>query len=97
MGLPTKLLCALKPVMVLLPEVIELCFFLRAVMALCLNALDAFLQQFAVGIAEFEHGVSCHHCLSEHSDADRARFRERQKQIELAKARGERHLAGGPV
>jgi len=47
--------------------------------------------------AEYEHGVSCHQCLDEHSDADRARFRERQKQIELAKARGERHLAGGPV
>jgi len=44
---------------------------------------------------EFEAGVSCHHCLSEHSDADRARFRERQKQIGLSKARGERHLAGG--
>jgi UPF0176 protein len=46
---------------------------------------------------EYEHGVSCHHCISEHSDADRARFRERQKQIELAKARGERHMAGGAV
>jgi len=46
---------------------------------------------------EYEKGVSCHQCLSEHSDADRARFRERQKQIELAKARGEHHLAGGIV
>ncbi len=43
----------------------------------------------------FELGVSCHHCLTEHSDADRERFRERQKQITLARARGERHLAGG--
>jgi UPF0176 protein len=42
--------------------------------------------------AEFEEGVSCHLCLHEHSDADRARFRERQKQIELAKARGDAHL-----
>ena len=46
---------------------------------------------------EYEKGVSCHQCLSEHSDADRVRFRERQKQIELAKARGEHHLAGGIV
>ena len=46
---------------------------------------------------EYEKGVSCHQCLNEHSDADRARFRERQKQIELAKARGEHHLAGGIV
>jgi len=47
------------------------------------------------GRPEFEAGVSCHHCLHDHSDADRERFRERQKQIALATARGERHLAGG--
>ena len=40
----------------------------------------------------FEPGVSCARCLEEHSDADRARFRERQRQIELAKSRGEAHL-----
>ena len=43
---------------------------------------------------EYEHGVSCHHCIDETSEADKARFRERQKQIRLAQARGERHLAG---
>jgi len=43
---------------------------------------------------EFEAGVSCHHCLSEHSDTDRARFRERQKQIGLSRSRGEQHLPG---
>ena len=43
---------------------------------------------------EYEHGVSCHHCIDETSDADKARFRERQKQIELARARGETHLGG---
>ena len=43
---------------------------------------------------EYEHGVSCHHCINETSDADKARFRERQKQIELARARGEKHLGG---
>jgi len=43
---------------------------------------------------EYEAGVQCHHCADEHSDADRARFRERQKQIALSKARGESHLAG---
>ncbi len=41
---------------------------------------------------EFEEGVSCHHCLGETSAADKARFRERQRQIALARARGERHL-----
>ncbi len=40
----------------------------------------------------YEHGVSCHHCVDETSAADKERFRERQKQIELAKARGQKHL-----
>ncbi len=43
---------------------------------------------------EYEHGVSCHHCIDETSDDDKARFRERQRQIELARGRGERHLGG---
>jgi len=42
---------------------------------------------------EYEAGVSCHHCIDETSEEDKARFRERQKQIALAQARGERHLA----
>lgn len=37
---------------------------------------------------EFEAGVSCHHCVDKTSDQDKARFRERQKQLALAKARG---------
>jgi len=41
---------------------------------------------------DYEHGVSCHLCVAETSDADKARFRERQKQIALAEARGERHI-----
>tara|TARA_R110000737_G_C14484299_1_gene469108 strand:- start:39 stop:953 length:915 start_codon:yes stop_codon:yes gene_type:complete len=40
----------------------------------------------------FEEGVSCHHCIDETSESDKTRFRERQKQIALARARGERHL-----
>jgi len=43
---------------------------------------------------EFELGVSCHLCFDETTDADKARFRERQKQIRLAQSRGERHLVG---
>lgn len=45
--------------------------------------------------AGYEAGVSCHHCIDETSDADKARFRERQKQILLARARGAQHL--GPA
>ncbi len=41
---------------------------------------------------EYEHGVSCHQCFSETSAADKARFRERQKQMALAEARGEKHI-----
>ena len=44
---------------------------------------------------EYEEGVSCHHCIAETTDADKARFRERQKQIALAKKRGQTHLGGG--
>ncbi|OWU86303.1 hypothetical protein ATO6_05600 [Oceanicola sp. 22II-s10i] len=42
---------------------------------------------------EYEEGVACHLCVDETSEADKTRFRERQKQIALARARGESHLA----
>ena len=37
-------------------------------------------------------GESCPFCHEQHTPEDRARLRERQRQIELAKERGERHL-----
>lgn len=37
-------------------------------------------------------GESCPYCSSVHSEEDKARLRERQRQIELAKHRGEQHL-----
>ncbi|MEO0882294.1 MAG: rhodanese-related sulfurtransferase [Pseudomonadota bacterium] len=37
-------------------------------------------------------GVSCPACIDEYSDKDKARFAERQKQISLARKRGEDHL-----
>ncbi|MCO1333192.1 rhodanese-related sulfurtransferase [Microbulbifer sp. OS29] len=40
----------------------------------------------------FEQGVSCPHCHHKIPEADRVRFREREKQIQLAKSRGEVHL-----
>ncbi|MFZ1470327.1 MAG: rhodanese-related sulfurtransferase [Paracoccaceae bacterium] len=43
---------------------------------------------------DFEEGVCCAGCVNEYSQTDRARFRERQKQMSLAAARGERHLGG---
>jgi UPF0176 protein len=41
---------------------------------------------------EYEAGVSCHNCIDETSDADKARFRERQKQIALSAARSQAHI-----
>lgn len=35
----------------------------------------------------YEAGVSCHQCIDETDEADKGRFRERQKQIELARQR----------
>jgi len=40
----------------------------------------------------YEEGVSCPACRDSFTDADRARFRERQRQFELARARGAAHL-----
>jgi len=41
---------------------------------------------------EYEKGVSCHHCHHEMTEAQKAAFAERQKQIALAKKRGETHI-----
>ncbi len=45
---------------------------------------------------EYEAGVSCHHCIDETSDYDKARFRERQKQISLARKRDSDLMAAKP-
>ncbi|MDA5556448.1 oxygen-dependent tRNA uridine(34) hydroxylase TrhO [Shimia sp. MMG029] len=42
----------------------------------------------------YEAGVSCHQCVDDYSEADKARFRERQKQMMLARQRGEQHIIG---
>ena len=44
--------------------------------------------------SEYEHGVSCHKCESKTTEADKSRFRERQKQIQLSRKRGQKHMAG---
>ena len=45
---------------------------------------------------DYRVGVQCPHCVGQFSDEDRARFAERQHQVELAHARGERHIGDGP-
>ena len=42
---------------------------------------------------EYERGGQCHHCVNEYSETDRARFRERQHQMDLAAARGEAYFS----
>ncbi len=43
---------------------------------------------------DYEKGVCCPACVGDYSAEDRARFRERQKQMDLAAKRGESHLGG---
>ena len=40
----------------------------------------------------YESGVSCPKCIGRHSEEQIARFREREKQVNLAKARNEEHV-----
>ena len=42
----------------------------------------------------YRQGVSCLHCIDRFSEADRQRFAERQRQVELARQRGEQHIGG---
>ncbi len=41
----------------------------------------------------YQKGVSCHHCFDVSNEKQRARFAERQKQIDLARMRDENHIA----
>jgi UPF0176 protein len=41
---------------------------------------------------KYQPGVSCPACHETHSDDDRARYREREKQVRLARERGELHI-----
>ncbi len=42
--------------------------------------------------SSYEKGVSCHQCIGETDEERRHRFRERQKQVDLATLRGTRHI-----
>ena len=42
--------------------------------------------------ADYEPGISCHHCRGGQNLQQRARFAERQKQLRLAESRGEAHI-----
>lgn len=42
----------------------------------------------------FEQGVSCPKCIDKHTEEQKSRFREREKQVQLARQRGEDHIGG---
>jgi len=42
----------------------------------------------------YQQGISCHHCFDKTDEEQKARFIERQHQIDLAKQRGEEHIGG---
>ena len=43
---------------------------------------------------KYQKGVSCPHCFDKTTVTQRARFAEREKQVALAKSRGESHIGG---
>ncbi|WP_154647675.1 oxygen-dependent tRNA uridine(34) hydroxylase TrhO [Luminiphilus syltensis] len=45
---------------------------------------------------DFVKGVSCPRCVDAHTPDQTARFAERQKQVDLANARGEAHIGAAP-
>jgi UPF0176 protein len=47
--------------------------------------------------ARFEQGVSCPHCFDKYTDEQRRRFVERERQVQLAKERGEAHIGAEVV
>jgi UPF0176 protein len=44
----------------------------------------------------YVEGIACPHCHDARDDAQRARYAERQKQVELAKAKGQEHVGADP-
>ena len=47
------------------------------------------------GSDKFQQGVSCPHCYDRLTESRKQRFAEREKQMQLARSRGEHHLGGG--
>ena len=41
---------------------------------------------------QYQRGISCPHCYDEHNEEQRSRYAERERQVQLAKARGEPHI-----
>ena len=46
---------------------------------------------------QYLEGISCPHCFDKHTPSQRARFKERQHQMQLAKERGEAHMGSDAI
>lgn len=46
---------------------------------------------------KYIQGVSCHHCFDKKTELQRSRFMQREKQVQLAKSRGEVHIGSDAV
>ena len=58
------------------------------------NACRLPITQHDMASPSYEKGVSCPKCVDIHTDEQKARFREREKQVQLANTRGESHVGG---
>ncbi|MCG7489175.1 rhodanese-related sulfurtransferase [Vibrio sp. Of14-4] len=58
------------------------------------NACRLPITQHDMESPSYEKGVSCPKCVDKHTDEQKARFREREKQVQLANTRGESHVGG---
>ncbi len=45
-----------------------------------------------LNLASYTPGLSCRHCIGQLTSVQQARFAEREKQVQLAKARGDNHI-----
>ena len=45
----------------------------------------------------YQQGLSCHHCHGTVEEHRKERFSERQKQVDLAKERGEQHIGNAAL
>lgn len=44
--------------------------------------------------SHYDKGVSCHHCYDQHTEEQKSRYMEREKQVELAQKSGGDHIGG---
>ncbi len=47
--------------------------------------------------AEYSEGISCHHCYDVRNEEQRRRYKERQKQMEIAAEKGEVHIGASKI